>query len=185
MRILALDPGANAGFAYGDPGQAPRSGTIRLDSGMSPAKRFCLLEGRVRHLISAYEIDALFIESRYIQTDPKRFDINAARLGYGWEAAIVMAAEKEGLAAERVFWATSDEWRKHALGHPKAPKEVEGWEKRRKWLKARAKEECAARGWPIRSEDEAEACLLWEYATETLQPASTLNRLPLFAMCEL
>jgi len=183
MRILGLDPGGSTGFAYGDPGRAPKSGTIRLDAGMSNGRRFCLLEGRIRHLIAAFEIDECYIEAPFIQTDKTKFDIKVVRLGYGYQAAILMACDKEGIGPERVFLVEPGTWRRHILGVSRAPKGTKG--DTREWLKREAIKECDKRGWRISSQDEAEACLIFEYGCSCSVPESTINRLPLFGMAEL
>jgi hypothetical protein len=51
------------------------------------------------------------------------------------------------------------EWRNLALGTAKAPKHIPSTQ-RRKWWKAQAIERCAELGWPVRSDDEAEALLI-------------------------
>lgn len=185
MRVLGIDPGSSAGYAYGLPGQQPKSGTIRLDSGMSNGRRFATLEGRVRNLIGVYEIDMVVMEAPYIQTDPSKFDIQVVRLGYGYQAAILMACEKEGIGAERITLVESTVWRKYALGRGNAPKDVRPFKDGREWLKQEAIKSCDKRGWPIRSQDEAEACLIWEWGTEQLEPGVTVGRLPLFEMTTL
>lgn len=178
MRALGIDPGSVSGYAYGLPGQKPKSGTIRLDSGMANGRRFTTLEGRVRNLIGVYEIDAVFLEAPYIQTDPSKFDIQVVRLGYGYQAAILMACEKEGIGAERITLVEPTVWRKYALGRGTAPK---GTENGRDWLKREAIKCCDSRGWSIKSQDEAEACLIWEWGCEQIEPSVTMNRLPLFS----
>lgn len=185
MRVLGIDPGGASGYAYGLPGQKPKSGTIRLDSGFSNGRKFATLEGRVRNIIGVYEIDAVFIEAPYIQTDPKRFDIQVVRLGYGYQAAILMACEKEGIGPERITLVEPTVWRKFALGRGNAPKDVRPHKDGREWLKHEAVKKCDARGWPIKSQDEAEACLIWEYGCEQIEPSVTLNRMPLFGMIDL
>jgi hypothetical protein len=184
-RVLALDPGTNAGAAWGDPGGKPKSTIIRLDSKMSPQRRFCLLEDRVRNLIATFEIDEVVVESRFVQHDPKRFDINALRLGYGWEAAIMMACEREGIGSERLHWVTADQWRKSAFGHAKAPKTIKDWKERRDWLKGEAILLCGQRGWAISSDDESEAALIWAHGCELVKPRSTEKLLPLFELASL
>jgi Holliday junction resolvasome RuvABC endonuclease subunit len=183
VNVLALDPGSQTGFAYGYPGcNAPRSGNIRLDSKSANGRRFCVLEGRIRHLIAAYEIDEIYVEAPFIQTDPSKFDIKVVRLGYGYQAAILMAGEKEGIGPEKIFLVEPGVWRKSVLGRAMAPK---GTENSREWLKLEAVKACDKRGWPIRSQDEAEACLLWEYGSELSRPGSTIQRLPLFEQLSL
>jgi Holliday junction resolvasome RuvABC endonuclease subunit len=185
-RILGIDPGSSSGYGYGLPGDAPKSGTIRLDSGMSNGRRFATLEGRIRNIISVHEIDYVYVEAPYI--NPVKLDINAVRLSYGYQAAILLACEKEGIMAERIFLVPPSEWRSAVLGvtempglrKKKAPGEQRDPGANREWLKQQAIMYCDKRGWPIRSQDEAEACCIWEYGCETTVPASTLNRLPLF-----
>lgn len=191
-RLLALDPGSSCGFCYGDPGGKPSSGIIRLDSKMSPQRRFCLLEDRVRNIIGTYEIDALAVESRYVQ-DPgrakdgakSRFDPHALRLGYGWEAAILMACEREGIGSTRVHWFSSSEWRRTAFSGRRPPKDLKTYNERRDWWKGEALLLCGQRGWGIRSDDQAEACLIWAHGCEVVKPRSTEKFLPLFELCAL
>ena len=114
--------------------------------------------------------------------------INAVRLSYGYQAAILLACEKEGIMAERFFLVPTSEWRSAVLGiteipgmrKKKAPGEQRDPCANRGWLKQHATIYCDKRGWPNRSQDEDEACCVWKYGCETTVPTSTLNRLPLF-----
>lgn len=181
-RVLGIDAGSSTGFAYGDPGTRPTIGTIRLDSGMGPGRRFNTLEGRIRNLISVYEIDAVFLESVWVPRDPTKIDTKQLSLGFGWQTCIQMACEKEGLGSNRVHIIPPDEWRSMTLETTKAPKSVIGASERRKWLKQAAMDACRARGWVVPNNDAAEAALLWEFGIEYTKPQSTLDRLPLFEL---
>jgi len=185
VRVLAIDPGSNCGATWGDPGGKPVIRSIRIDSKMSLGRRFCLLEGEIRRIISTYEIDAVFAESVWVSRDPTKLDTKSLAIQFGWQAAIAMACEKEGIQADNLHVIPPDEWRKLALERTKAPKHIKGAAERRAWLKNAALTECQIRGWTVTNHDAAESALLWEYGCELVQPKATLNRLPLFQMCAL
>lgn len=179
-RILGIDPGGNTGFAHGRLGGTPINGSIRLPSANSPARRYVLLEGRIRHIISMDEITDVYIEAPFVQPDPAKFDIKTVRLAYGYQAAILMACEKEGIAQERVRLVEPATWRSYFLGTTRAPKTVSS-DKTREWLKKEAVRVCEDRGWMPKSIDSAEAMGIWEYGCAQIEPKSVEHRLPLFA----
>lgn len=186
MIVLALDPASSTGFAHGPPGGKPTLGIIRLDSKMSPARRFCLLEDRVRNIIGTAVVDYVAIESRFIQpTTADRFNGKAERLGYGYEAAILMACEREGIGTHRILFVTPGQWRKTAFGKGSAPKDLTSYASRRDYLKGEAILLVAQRGWGLVNDDAAESALLWSYACEQVQSRSTEKLLPLFELCAL
>jgi hypothetical protein len=185
MRVLALDPGSNCGATWGDPGGKPVIDCLRMASKMSLGRRFCTLEGALRRIISTYEIDAVFAEGVWIPRDPTKLDGKAFSMGYGWQAAIRMACEKEGIQADSLHIIPPDEWRKMALERTKAPSHIKGASERRAWLKNAALIECEIRGWTVTNHDAAESALLWEFGCEYVQPQATLNRLPLFQLATL
>lgn len=185
LRVLAIDPGSRCGATWGDPGGKPVIRSIRIDSKQSLGRRFCLLEGEIRRIISTYEIDAVFVESVWVTRDPTKLDAGTLGIGFGWQAAVRMACEKEGIQADHLHVIPPDEWRKMALERTKAPKHIKGAAERRSWLKNAAVTECEIRGWTVPNHDAAESALLWEFGCEYVQPKATLNRLPLFQMCAL
>jgi Holliday junction resolvasome RuvABC endonuclease subunit len=190
MVVLALDPSGSTGFSVGSAGGKPTLGVIRLDSKMSPARRFCLLEDRVRNIIATREVDWVAVESRFSQpqkpkSEGNRFNSQTERMGYGYEAAILMACEREGIGTNRIIFAAASQWRKTAFGKGSAPKELKRWEERRDYLKGEAILLVAQRGWGLVNDDAAESALLWSYACEQVQPRSTENLLPLFELAAL
>lgn len=185
VRVLAIDGGTNCGMTYGAPGGKPVIRCVRIDSKMSMGRRFALLEGEVRRVISTYEIDEVFTEAPWVTRDPTKLDARALALSFGFQASIAMACEKEGLGVDRLHSIPPDEWRRMVLERTKAPKEVKGSNERRKWLKNAALTECQIRGWTVTNHDAAESALLWEFGCEFVQPKATLNRLPLFQLATL
>jgi hypothetical protein len=190
-RVLALDPGSQTGASWGDAGGKPKSRIIRIDSKMSAQRRFCMLEDSIRGLIALHEIDDVAIESRYTMPTeskpgkPSRFNPQSERLGRGWETAIVMACEREGIGSKRVHLVSSAEWRKTAFSGRRPPKTLTTYEQRRDWWKGEAILLCGQRGWGIGSDDESEANLIWLHACEMIVPRSTERFLPLFDLCHL
>lgn len=183
-RILGIDPGGNTGFAHGRMGGTPINGLIRLPSASSPARRYQILEGRIRHIISMDEIDHVFIEAPFVQPDPTKFDVKTVRLAYGYQAAILMACEKEGIPQENVHLVEPATWRSYFLNRTQAPKHIPS-DKTRNWLKQAAVDKCHERGWDPKAIDSAEAMGIWEYGCATVDPKSVENTLPLLALLSL
>lgn len=191
MRVLGLDGGGTTGYALGACGsRKPVFGVIRLPGGSAlPSKKFVVLEGRVRELIVTGEIDRAYVELPFLQRDEEKLNITRERLAWGYQAAIGMACEKEGI---QVFPIESAKWRSFFLGVTQAPREIgEGLSSsarltaRRSWLKAKAMEVCRRRGWDPPQEDAAEAGGIWDWGCEHAVAGSTLNSKPLFAMLDL
>jgi hypothetical protein len=73
-----------------------------------------------------------------------------------------------------------DDWRSHFVGFCRAPKHLSPNE-RRKHLKSAAMDACAARGWPVETDDEAEACGILDYVLSLDNPSYGAQSSPLFA----
>lgn len=179
MRALGIDPATVTGFAHGELGRRPIGGTIGLTG--HRGLRYNTLMGRVRQLIQDNEIDMVYVESSYITLYARKSGITISQdqveLAYGYLAAIRMACDRSGVA-ERVVLVSANEWRsKAAIG--RVPKHLQGAE-RRKWLKAQAMQRCADYGWSPKTEDEAEAMLIWAYAECLHEQGASNQRMPLF-----
>lgn len=184
--VLALDPSSSTGYAVGVPGGKPALDIIRLDSKMSRGRKLCTLEDRVRNLIATHDVDFLAFESRFTQpTNNARFNPQTEKLGHGYESAILMACEREGIGISRIIEVTAAQWRRTAFGKGTAPKELTSWQTRRDWLKGEAILLVAQRGWGLVNDDAAEAALLWSYACEIVKPHSSEKLLPLFELASL
>lgn len=183
-RVLGIDPGGTAGFAHGKVGGSPINGIIRLPPKISPARRYLIMEGRVRNLIADNEIDYVWIEAPFVQPDPAKFDIKMVRLAYGYQAAILMACEKEGIPQENVQLVEPATWRSYFLNTTRAPKHVPG-DKTRDWLKDKAISVCQERGWSPKNRDSAEALGIWEFGCAQIDPKAVEGNLPLFAQLQL
>lgn len=66
----------------------------------------------------------------------------------------------------RVTAVSVSAWRTHFMGCCRAPKEIVGASRRRKWLKDAAIAECGRRGWRVKSDDAADALGLLSYALD-------------------
>lgn len=111
------------------------------------------------------------------------FSMDQIMLSIGYQTAIVMAAQKEGLG-EAIDYATPGQWRS-ALGVPSAPKEMKRYENRRKFLKQHAVMRCRELGWLPQTDDVAEAMGLWYWAERKYSQEHANERLPLFNKVEL
>ena len=188
MRALALDPATTTGWACGDFGSKPRSGVIRLPVSSDPkdvGPRFNWLEGAVRNLIGGNAVECLIIEDIYLST--QKFSQPKDVLLKGYRAAIVMAADKQGLNFRNIIWAFPGEWRK-SFGTSTVPREVresKDQSARRKYLKMATYERCRELGWEPKSTDESDAMGLWFYGETLLSQFVSNQRMPLFATVKL
>lgn len=103
----------------------------------------------------------------------------------------VLAKQSELIGMLRMLFAraeiapdgyTSNSWRKTLTGRGTAPKEIEGKDERRAWLKREAIKHCHLRGWNVTNDDEADACGILNKLMSTLPEHDSRNaaNLPLF-----
>ena len=170
MRCLAVDQATKSGYAFGEFGKRPISGTIQLPSAWRPVKA-AILEGNICDLIQANRpVDLLVLEDIYAQPG-KKFDMEIAKWMHSARAAIERAAYMSGLGEKHVLAVNAGKWRK-AFG-------IAGTGKRDA-LKKAAFQKCLDLGWEPRNQDEADALGIWAYAEALYEPATGLTTTPLF-----
>lgn len=112
--------------------------------------------------IKTYHIGKVIFEAPFAGKDMNGFAIVNKMLG-----VIELVCDDHEIPCVR---AAPVEWRSRFLGNAHAPKEIsQGLSKpaarsaRRQWLKAAAIAACNARGWPVDTDDEAEAAGLLDF----------------------
>ena len=165
MRYLAIDPGAYTGFCWGDVGGRPNSGVYKVPKHENPldpliGRRMNSLERFLIEVLKHNKIDRCFYEEPYTargkMADKVGYLSNVTR--YGYPVVIAMACDKVGVRCSTVPIQT---WRSLSGVPTQAPKRVTGTEPRRKWLKAFALTRCAELGYEVKTDDEADATLIW------------------------
>jgi hypothetical protein len=96
---------------------------------------------------------------------------------YGLRARLLELCYRHGITRSEV---PVSQWRAHFIQHRTAPKYLKA-ANRRKWLKEEVSKECRARGWPARTDDEADALGLLDYERCRLFPDFAVNTCPLFS----
>jgi Holliday junction resolvasome RuvABC endonuclease subunit len=162
MKILALDLSGQTGWALWSPGfEAPLFGVAKLPKG-SPGATFFAFRNWLVGKIVGDQVDHLVIESIFVGQGM----VSALPRLYGLMGVAQEVAHGRGVSTNVV---TVMEWRGAFIGTTKAPKGLEK-DKRRLWLKNQTREECANRGWPTKTDDEADALGLLVYERARLFP---------------
>lgn len=162
MRILAVDPGVNLGWAWGDDGVVAKSGTYKLppaDESGAMGMRFAALNRFLMTICKECLIEKLYFEEPFIdrpspgrEPPPRSFRSEAMR--WGTPAIISMVAAQNGIDSVPIM---NNQWRS-ALGVPTmAPKQVQGNEARRAWVKNATRDRIAKLGYSPKSQDEIDA----------------------------
>lgn len=182
MNLLAIDPGAKAGYAWVAEGayfsgvwdnkaSKPRNADNRVRwNGL----RFLTFMQRVRRVIRDNAIEAVCIEHNVM---PDRSDENSMLAG-GFMCCIEMAIELERKDREIVgpMMFTTAEWRSAYWGkYPQLPKEWEP-ERKRAAHKQRALQACADEGWSVKDDNEAEALLMLVAFQKKMDPQFAFSR---------
>lgn len=162
MRLLAVDPGVNLGWAWGQDGVVSKSGTYRLpaaDDTGAMGGRFAALHRFLGTLVRECNIERLYFEEPFVdrpspgRTPPPR-SFRSEAMRWGTPAIVAMVAAQNGIDSIPVM---NNQWRS-ALGAPTmAPKQVKGNEARRAWVKNATRERVTALGYSPRSQDEIDA----------------------------
>lgn len=162
MKLLALDLSGRTGFAiWGEGFEIPIYGVVKLPKGSLGATTFAFrtwLVGKV----AGEGIEHIAVESIF---SGKGMESALPRL-YGLNGVVHEVAHGRGLTINTV---TVGEWRSHFIRTTRAPSNLPA-PKRRAWLKNVTREECASRGWPTKTDDEADALGLLIYERARIFP---------------
>lgn len=167
FRCLSLDTGTATGWAVGDISagvqgaldvaasgwKAEASGTKQFASDISMARFFCDYEAWLKRMLAEYQPHGIIFESPLLSQN-----LNTARKLLGICALIQMLGPKR--YTDWLHEAKPSEVRKHFCGN--SPR-------KRVDAKAAVIAACRQRGWPTRTEDEADALALWSYSAVLYQ----------------
>ena len=157
--ILGLDIATKTGWAVGLPRSSPIVGTIAV-SGTVGQKCVGLFRS-LDAIVTEHEPDLIVFEQP-IHAVPRQGSSITLRLALGLCAVAEMVAAKHAIKVLEVPMGT---WRKHFIGVGRAPAWAGSATKRRQWLKNMAIQRCRDLKWGDLSDDEAEACGVWDYAS--------------------
>jgi hypothetical protein len=166
MGILALDLAGQTGWAVWRAGDVnPVSGAAKMPRDPDPdsvgktiaAFRDWLNAKVLSERIDHFAIERVFINDRTASSAPKLL---------GLTAVAEEIAYRRGLTVNKI---TTAEWRGRFLGKVAPPKGL-AKTKRSAWWKMKAREACAARGWNVATDDEADACGILVYERSRLYP---------------
>lgn len=152
MHILAIDPSSTPGWARRAPGMhEPVWGRHRCE-GRTMGLRFQSFHNWLLLKVKALEVDLIAYEQAF--WSPKKVTTEAAERWRLWAEGCIHEVGAE--TTVEVLAVPTAAWRKHLIGVSFAPRGL-GKADRRKWLKQMVIGACAARGWRVRSDDEADA----------------------------
>jgi len=164
LRILALDIAATTGWAFSDE-KTKRSG---IKSFGLPLGEFAdNFEAWLLAVIAEYQPDMIAVEAPVPVRGKTRLDIQMR--AYGAHAIVHKTCRRKGIRLENV---DVGKWRKEFIGRARAPALLDGKKpkahQRRAWLKKAAVSECERRGWPVSSDDEADAVGVLSFASHLI-----------------
>lgn len=155
MKILALDIATQTGLAYGGPGDVPLTKVVDLGAGRTEARRFA----------KALRVAEGFVEARKPDLVVLECPIGSASstVLIGLYACILGQVQKMGVP-HKTYQVSSI--RKHFIGKNLTTRDYPGLKKdeARKEIKKVVMNRCRAMGWNVDTDDEADACALWDYA---------------------
>lgn len=159
--VLAFDLAGSVGVAYGQAGGVPRSTTVNIGSRGPEGERLATMLRATRAFLTEFPPDVLAYEAPV--GGPKTSHFLVALVGCFVGQATLMGFEPRSCAIASV--------RKHFLGrhltHADYPR---GWTRAqsRAAIKAAVIARCGLLGWHPKSDDEADALAVWDYAAATL-----------------
>lgn len=169
MMILGLDQSRSAtGFCYGDssvPDKAPVWGVHSFnDYGENDALLILEVRKWLSTLCEKIRPSVIYFEQIVMSTE--RFNTLTLYEQFALVAGIQTVAGDHAIDSYQVDIGT---WRKRFLGTGNAPKWV-GKKDRTNWLKDKARQCCADRGWLILDHNAAEAAGIWDYGCAHADP---------------
>lgn len=165
MKVLAFDIATQTGVAFGRPGEKPITKVIDLGSGRSDAARFAKALRMAEGFIEARKPDLVAVEAP--------IGPGSSTVLVGLYACVVAQAVKMGCKVERY---QVQSIRKHFLGKALTSKDYPGLTKAesRAEIKRVVMVRCRMLGWPVDTDDEADAIALWDYAIAKAGKAASM-----------
>lgn len=158
MKIVALDIATNTGICVGTPGADPKAWSINL--GPPPdERRFSNALRLTQGLIETHKPDLIVVEAAI--GGPK-----ASHYLIGLVACVRGCAFNRGID---LVAANLSAVRKHFLGRAFTVNDFPHLTKHgaKKAIKAEVMKRCELLGWPVETDDEADAVALWDWACAT------------------
>ena len=155
MKVLALDIATNTGVAVGNSGENPKSWSVYLGDAPDD-RRFSNVLKLTEGLIEKNRPDLIVVEAAI--GGPK-----ASAYLIGLVACVRGQAARMGVRCEAAHLATV---RKHFLGKSLSVKHFPHLKPAaaKKAIKQQVIDRCNLLGWAPDTDDEADACALWDYA---------------------
>lgn len=170
--ILALDVATTCGWARGEVGSIPDSGSVRFGGNQdSGDKIFRAGLDWIEGMLTSLEVPDLLIVEAMLPPDAMKGQTTRwvrDRLA-GLHGIMRGVASKRGVG--EIAQASVGAVRHHFIGHPQLP---------RQQAKRETMAQCKRLGWPVEDDNAADACALFSYACAIINPASALQVSPLF-----
>ena len=164
--ILAFDIATVTGWAAGDHlASRPVSGLISLKDGYGIGGKMDLLTRAIELKITEFDPDLIIFEQPWFSAG--RGSAATMRLAIALCATVELVAKWHDI---RVLEVPISTWRKHFIGVGRAPKGESG-----KWCKEQARQRCRSLGWGDFTDDQAEACGIWDYAQSLRKSRNDTN----------
>lgn len=157
---LALDQSPRLiGWAMGMPGETPRTGRVKLPDKDKLSPEYMVHAQRwLIRTIEDHQIECVCTESVFFGDNAATYAKGAKLVG-----SIELVCWHKNV---RCFEVEPDAWRKRFIGFCRAPRGLQPYSARKRYLTDAAQRACETRGWHPESPDEAEACgiLDWIWA---------------------
>lgn len=167
--ILSLDIATRAGWAFGRPGEYPRSGSVRLAPPGS--SNGTIGRGMLRWLTDFITVNQPSMIYYEVPLDPrhmgKKTTFATARILLGLPFLVETVAEARGIFKLRE--AGVQDVRKHFCGTPRPADK-----------KAAVLARCRQLGWRPEDDNAADALALWDFACAIEAPGAAIATAPLF-----
>lgn len=157
---MAWDLAGRTGVAYGRAGETPRATTVDLGKARGEAARLAEVIRATRGLLERMRPEILVYEAPVGGPKTSHFLVAVAGCFVGQATLMGYAPVSVSIGAVR----------RHFLGKALAARDFPGLSKARarEAIKNAVVARCGALGWKPRTDDEADAMALWDYACATL-----------------
>lgn len=170
MKILALDVATTTGVCVGDTGADPRAWSLYLGDSKAHEQRFNQALIMTQGLVHAHNPDLVVVEAAIGGHKANAYLI-------GLVACIRAVCANRGVNCKSAHLSTV---RRHFLGEVPKVSDYPGMKPQhaKRKIKERVMQQCADYGWPVDTDDEADAVAIWNWACAEFGPAQTEHKIP-------